>query len=44
MVSEISGLADLIMVFTTLLLGTFYTPFHFEAALLKHIGPVDLPI
>lgn len=27
MISEVSGIADLLMVFTSLILGTLYTPF-----------------
>lgn len=42
MVSEVSGLADLIMVISAFVLNTFYTPFILKAKLLNHIGPVEL--
>jgi hypothetical protein len=43
MISEISGFADLFVVFFTFLFGTFYTPLLLEHSLIKHMGPVDLP-
>lgn len=42
MVSEISGFADLLMVFTSIILGIVYTPFKLESALLEHMGHVDI--
>lgn len=39
LISEISGLADMLFVAATFLLGIFYTPFLVEAALHKHMGP-----
>jgi len=43
LISEVSGLADICFVTVTFLLGVFYTPFVLEAALLKHMGPCELP-
>ena len=41
-VAEISGFADLFMVFTTLVLGTFIQPQSLEKALLEHMRPVRM--
>lgn len=42
MISEISGLADLFMVFTSFVLSILYTPFQLESILLKHMGHVEM--
>jgi NhaP-type Na+/H+ and K+/H+ antiporter len=41
MVSEISGFADLFIVFTSFILGLLYTPIKLKSELLKHMGPVE---
>jgi hypothetical protein len=41
-VAEISGFADLFMVFTTIFLGTFIQPQFLEKALLEHMRPVRM--
>jgi hypothetical protein len=41
-VAEISGFADLFMVFTTLFLGTFIQPQSLEKALLEYMKPVRM--
>jgi hypothetical protein len=41
-VAEISGFADLFMVFTTLVLGTFIQPQSLEKALIEHMRPVRI--
>lgn len=43
LVSEISGFADILIVFVSFVLGLIYTPRMLEAALLRHMGPVELP-
>ncbi len=43
MISEVSGLADLIMVFTTFMFATFYNPLLESVNLLNHLGYVELP-
>lgn len=43
MISEVSGFADLLMVFTTFILSNFYSNFLLEKTLLRHMGSVELP-
>lgn len=43
LVSEISGFADILFVGFGFLLGSLYTPYMFEASILKSMALVDLP-
>ena len=43
LVSEISGFADILMVIVAFFLGLLYTPRMLEAALISHMGPVQMP-
>ena len=39
MIAEVSGLADILIVTVTLILGIFYTPFFHKSKLYEHMGP-----
>jgi hypothetical protein len=43
LISELSGFADILQVSISLLLSTLYAPKMLESALVKHMGPVQVP-
>ena len=43
LISELSGIADILFVTISLLLGAFYTPMLLRATLLYHTGVYEIP-